>query len=101
MSWLLWAGILLLQNASFTWVSRARNSGNVKYHAFAAVCSNGVWFVTQFIVVGVITTAIKSHDIGLAVRAGLWYTLWTVVGSIGMHWFLMRHVEKGTRKVGA
>jgi len=101
MSWLIWAVVLLLQNASFTWVSRARNSGNIKYHAIAAVGSNGIWFVTQFIVVGIIARAIASHDYGLAVRAGLWYTLWTVIGSVFMHWFLMKHIEKGSRKVGA
>ena len=101
MNWLLWAVSLLLQNASFTWVSRARNSGNVKYHAVAAIGSNGIWFLNQFIVVDVITKAIKSSDLWLAVSSGLWYTLWTVVGSITMHWFLMKHVEKGSRKVGA
>ena len=101
MSWFVWAVVLLLQNASFTWVSRARNSGNIKYHALAAVGSNGIWFITQFIVVGLITKAIQQHDISLAVRTGLWYTLWTVVGSVTMHWFLMRHIETGSRKVGA
>lgn len=101
MGWIIWAIVLILQNMSFTWVSRARNSGNIKYHAIAAVGSNGIWFITQFIVVGIIGKAIASHNMGLAVRAGLWYTLWTVIGSVFMHWFLMKHVEKGNRKVGA
>ena len=38
-------GITVLQNASFTLVSRARNSGSVSYHAAAAVASNGVWLL--------------------------------------------------------
>ena len=101
MNWLLWAVSLLLQNASFTWVSRARNSGNIQYHAVAAIGSNGIWFLNQFIVIDIITRAIKSSSLGLAIGAGLWYTLWTVVGSVFMHWFLMKHVEKGSRKVGA
>lgn len=105
MNYVLWAISLLLQNASFTWVSRARNSGSVKYHAVAAVCSNGVWFLNQFIVVDIIIKAIHtykvSHNLWPAIGAGLFYTLFTVIGSVSMHWFLMRHVEKGTRKVGA
>lgn len=101
MNLLLWAVSLLLQNASFTWVSRARNSGSIKYHAVASIGSNGIWFLNQFIVVDVITKAIRSSDLWLAVGSGLWYTLWTVVGSVTMHWFLMKHVETGKRKVGA
>ena len=37
-----WGAFLLLQNASFTFVSRARNSASYLLHATAAVCSNGV-----------------------------------------------------------
>ena len=39
MSWVLWAVMLLIQNATFTWVSRARNSKSLGYHAVAAVFS--------------------------------------------------------------
>lgn len=36
-------GLTILQNASFTWVSRARNSKSVPYHAIAACGSNGMY----------------------------------------------------------
>jgi hypothetical protein len=100
MSWLLWAIVLLIQNASFTWVSRARNSGSVKYHAVASVFSNGVWFASQVVVVNKITDALAAGDWPLMIATGAFYTLFTVIGSISMHHFLMTRVEKGKLKVG-
>ncbi len=100
MSWLLWGVLLLAQNASFTWVSRARNSGSLGYHALASVASNGVWIAGQFVI----------FDQFMQVRAGGWsditavclfYTLFTVLGSVGMHHILQTYVESGKRKVGA
>jgi hypothetical protein len=49
-TWIIWAGVLLAQNFSFTFVSRARNSGSLKRHVIAALASNGVWFWGQGIV---------------------------------------------------
>jgi hypothetical protein len=100
-TWIVWAVVLLIQNASFTWVSRARNSGNIKYHAIAATGSNGVWFLSQIVVIGKVTEAIKGHDISLLVFTAAFYTVFTVIGSIGAHYVLMNHVEKGSRRVGA
>ena len=42
MNYFAWALLLILQNMAFTWVSRARNSGSLGYHAIASICSNGV-----------------------------------------------------------
>lgn len=99
--WLIWALLLLVQNASFTWVSRARNSANVGYHAVAAIFSNGIWFASQFFVVDLMVQIRRSHSVTLALFGGAFYTSLTVLSSIAMHKFLMQHVEKGTRAVGA
>lgn len=96
-----WALFLLLQNASFTFVSRARNSGSYMLHATAAVCSNGVWFAAQFISLTLIVEAIKSGTMGEKVFMGLFYTTFTVLGSVAMHWVGVNFIEKGKRKVGA
>ncbi len=96
-----WAVILLAQNAAFTWVSRARNSGSIGYHGVASIFSNGVWFASQVIVIDQIRQALISHDILRIVLTGAFYTLCTVIGSVSMHAFLMAKVEKGKRKVGA
>ena len=100
MRWVIWAIILLIQNAGFTWLSRARNSGSITYHGIAAIISNGVWFISQIFVVALITEAIKSHNLGLLLITAIFYTFFTVTGSISMHHFLMKYIEVGKRKVG-
>jgi predicted permease len=84
-------GVTVLQNASFTLVSRARNSGSVGFHAAAAVASNGVWLL----VIRQVVTNLDSLSMMLAYLAG------SVTGSVLMHVVSMRWLETGKRKVGA
>lgn len=44
MLWILF--LAFIQNVSFSIVSRSRNRDNLKYHLFASVFSNGIWFLT-------------------------------------------------------
>lgn len=99
--YVLWAVFLLLQNASFTFVSRARNSGSYSLHAAAAVCSNGVWIAAQFVSLALIIDVIKTGTLSEKVFIGIFYTTFTVAGSVAMHWFGKNYIEKGKRKVGA
>jgi hypothetical protein len=94
-----WFLLLILQNAAFTWVSRARNSGSLGYHAIASVFSNGIWFVSQFILITAVVT--KGMSCKRAILTGAVYIAGTVCGSVCMHWFSMRYLEKGKRKVAA
>lgn len=96
-----WAIFLILQNASFTFVSRARNSGSYTLHAIAAVASNGVWIASQFISLGILIDAIKNGSWLQAIGIGAFYTTFTVAGSVLMHWIGVTYIEKGKRKVGA
>jgi len=94
--WLAWAVLLLFQNASFTWVSRARNSGSIWYNGIASIFSNGIFMIGQ----GVIVMNIAQH------KASMWlmvpfYAGVCSVGSVVSQWILMKYVEKGKRKVGA
>lgn len=100
MRWFLWGLLILAQNASFTTVSRARNSGSYSYHAIAAVFSNGVWFLQMFFVVDVFAQ-VKTMGLTVLVPALTFYTTLTVASSVATHWFLRTKVEKGNRKVGA
>lgn len=97
-SWVLWAGLLVAQNAAFTWVSRARNSGSVPYHALAAIFSNGIWILSMFLVVDKLREAQGLVEIA---TIATFYTAFTVAGSVGMHWLSMTYLEKGKRRVGA
>jgi hypothetical protein len=99
MNLILWFLLLVLQNAAFTWVSRARNSGSIGYHAIAAVFSNGIWFVSQFLLISMVAKpGMPLEEITLY---GIVYVLGTVIGSLLMHWISMRYMESGNRKVGA
>lgn len=97
-TWILWGVLLMVQNAAFTWVSRARNSGSIPYHALASVFSNGVWILSMFIVIDKLR---EASGIGVIAATALFYTVFTVCGSVAMHWFSMKYLEKGKRKVGA
>jgi hypothetical protein len=99
MSLVAWFLLLVLQNAAFTWVSRARNSGSLMYHGFAAIFSNGIFFVSNLFLIGLVTTA------GLTATQLAGYLLiyigGTVTGSVAMHYVSMRWLEAGKRKVGS
>lgn len=95
---LAWSLLLVVQTAAFTWVSRARNSGSYGYHAIASVFSNGIWFVSQFILVSMI--AYNKMSMHTAIVCGVVYVLATVTGAISMHWVSINYLEKGRRKVG-
>lgn len=100
MSYILWALLLVLQNASFTWVSRARNSGSDWYHAVASVFSNGIWFFAFVITFDLLTRARDSGSTLMLLSVGAIYIGATVVGSVTAGWFLRTFVEKGARRVG-
>ncbi len=100
MLYLAWALLLVAQNAAFTWVSRARNSGSDWYHGFAAIFSNGIWFAATFITFERVWTVLKTGDVALGIMIGLVYVVATVTGSVSMGMFLRKFVEKGKRKVG-
>jgi hypothetical protein len=99
--YLVWAAMLLAQNAAFTMVSRARNSGSDWYHAFAAVGSNGVWLMATFFTFDKVFYAAITEGFTLEVfGASLLYVICTVIGSVCMGSFLRRFVERGNRQVG-
>jgi hypothetical protein len=94
----LWFAVLVLQNAAFTWVSRARNSGSYAYHATAAVFSNGIWFASQFILIS--TVVRPDMTLQKALLLGVVYVAATVTGSVSMHYVSIKYLESGKRKVG-
>lgn len=77
-------GLTILQNASFTLVSRARNSDNIMYHATAAVLSNGIWLL----VIRNVVTKLDNYPVMFA------YLVGSVVGSVLMHKIAMKFFER-------
>lgn len=99
MEWVIWGVLLLLQNMAFTWVSRARNSSSVSYHALASFFSNGIYIINQGVVINKFLS-VERNTLAYWIVV-LFYTAFTMTGSLGMHYILMRYVEIGKRKVGS
>lgn len=76
--------LVVLQNASFTLVSRARNSNSLMYNAVASVFSNGIWLL-------VMSKVVQNFDSPKMMVA---YLIGSVVGSVVMHYISMRYFEK-------
>ena len=93
-TWIPWGLMLVVQNAAFTLVSRARNSNSLLYHGLASLLSNGVWFASQLILVNEFLAIFKSGDWTRAAVAAVFYTVCTMTGSIGMHWLALHKLER-------
>lgn len=81
-------GLTILQNASFTLVSRARNSDSITFHTIASVLSNGIWLL-------VIRQVVNNFDNWILM---LTYLTGSVIGSISMHYLSMNYFEKWFNK---
>lgn len=99
--WFSWAVLLILQNFAFTFTSRARNSASLKRHLVASIFSNGIWFVSQLMVVGTFINILSGrYGLGKAISAGVFYTAFTLIGALSAHHFALK-TEKGKGSVGA
>ena len=77
-------GLTILQNASFTLVSRARNSNSIYYHTIASILSNGIWLL----VIRNVVSNFNKPELMIS------YLIGSVMGSIGMHYVAMKYLEK-------
>ena len=98
---ILWGLLLIVQNAAFTMVSRARNSGSDLYHGIASVFSNGIWFAAFYITFDYLSQVRESGSVMAGIFIAVVYIAATVTGSVTMGKFLRKFVEKGNVKVGA
>lgn len=89
-----------LQNAAFTWSGRSRNSGDVTYHALAALFSNGLWFLMTVVIWERLWASVIGGDWQAVAMTGFIYVAGTVLGSCSMMWLLLK-TETGRRRVGA
>jgi hypothetical protein len=75
---------LIGQNVAFTLVSRARQTANLKFHALAAIGSNGFYIF-------VLTTVVAHYQNNWM---KVWYIVCTVVGSVHAHYLSLHKFEK-------
>lgn len=79
--------ITIVQNASFTLVSRARNSKNLLYNTLASLFSNSIWIL-------VIREVIQNYDKTYLV---ITYVLGATIGSVMMQHIAIKYLEKKTK----
>lgn len=99
-TFLIFALLLILQNFSFTVVSRARNSGSDWFHAGAAVFSNGIWVIVNFFLFQGWDKVMEQDSNALLFGLAAFYVAFTVIGSILGGKISRRFFESGKRKVG-
>lgn len=80
--------LTILQNASFTLVSRARNSDSILFHGFASVLSNGAWLL----LIREVVMNLDSKEFMIA------YLFGSVFGSVLMHHLSMKYIEPYFKK---
>jgi hypothetical protein len=76
--------LTIIQNASFTLVSRARNSNSLLFHTISSIISNGIYLL----VIQQVVTNFKNLPILIT------YLVGSVTGSVLMHYFSMKYIEK-------
>lgn len=94
MDYILWGLLLICQNFAFVLVSRARQTKSLVFHGLASVPSNGIWFISQFILVDKITKTLHTADWGHGIAIGLFYMTFTLTGSLLSHHMSMKYFEK-------
>lgn len=92
--------VAFVQNMAFTAVSRSRNGGDVNHHRRVAYVSNGIWYVTQVLIFGVLWKALTTGSLWQLAVVGVVYILATAEGSAYMMKKLLKS-ETGKRRVGA
>jgi len=93
------AALCFVQSATFTWSGRSRASGHVMWHWFAAVFSNGTYFVTTVTIWKSIWEALTTSSWEIVVLTGVVYVMFTSLGSAAMMKFMIGF-EKGSMRVG-
>lgn len=88
MTYLWWGLLLIVQQASQTFISRARNGDNLRTHALASAVSNSVWLVGQFIILD--QWAKVKGDTLATVLTAVYYVVFCVLGSVSVHALALR-----------
>jgi hypothetical protein len=84
-------GVLgFVQNMAGTWASRSRNQQDVEHHRWAAIASNGIYFLVSALIWGQLWSSMTTGGFWKIVATGLVYTISTSEGSVAMMRFLIK-----------
>ncbi len=87
--WITWAGILFLQQFTFLFSGRAKNSGSIKYSALAGLGSHTSWFFANLYF---ITSVLEFRDAEAWKQAliCLFYVTFTIMGTTSAQYLDMK-----------
>lgn len=92
MDWVVWAVLLILQNMAHTVTQRAKNQDKLVYTTVASVFSNGIWILSNVMMVGQIVDFTGSSNWKKGMFVVGFYVLFTTIGTVvgqiaAMCWF--------------
>ena len=80
-----------LQNVTFSWVSRSRNSGDPAHHFRMAIMSNSVWLACSMLVMKHFWDAMESGEWRWMIAMGVVYTIATACGGTWGMIYSLKH----------
>ena len=91
--------LLFGQQFTFLFSGRAKNSGSLRYSAFAGIGSHSTWFFSQVYLIPAILD-FRDAPLSLKVAMTLFYVTFTILGTLSAQWMALRW-ESGRMEVGA
>lgn len=98
--WVVWAIVLVLQQATQTFSMRAKASGSWRYVAVTAIASHAVWFGSQIAILSKVAEALKSGNFVSLLPTALFYVVFCSIGNTAATLLALRF-ERGSMRVGA
>lgn len=92
LDFVIWASLLVAQNASHTASSRAKNSSSLLYSTLTGVLSNGIWFASLSFA---IKSFLETNGVWERIGIGLFYVTFTVIGTVAAHAVCLRWERDG------
>jgi hypothetical protein len=99
MFWIVWAFILFLQQFTFLFSGRAKNSGSIRYSIIAGIGSHTSWFFANLYFITSVL-AFRDAEIWKQALICLFYVTFTILGTTTAQLLALRY-ERGSARVGA
>jgi hypothetical protein len=80
--WAVWGVLIIVQNASFTLVSRSRNTDHWKYHAVAIIFGNTIYFFSGLFNLDNALKILQTRNLPLILGTVVFVTSMNLIGGL-------------------
>src|SRR3990172_4656928 len=94
LEWTIWGLLLIAQSATGVLTTRAKNTTDLWYSGITALLNYATFVVNLYIGTNILVEAKVSGNVWLAVGACVFYTDFSTLGAILMHWAAITHIER-------